>query len=211
MARLRWGDDVPAGAEAARARLMDAADACIDRFGLTKTTIEDVAAQAKVSRATIYRYFESRDELVMAVLLRGLRRRMEPSLSRYFTDAATPEEFGEGLVASAVHLLDAIRHDPKLAVLLDRDSGGISATITGASEVLFRTVLAGWSPLLARAQTAGLLRADLQVDELAEWLLRAILSLLTVEGPTPHSADDERRLLATYLVPAIVPNAALHR
>jgi len=28
--------------------------------------------------------------------------------------------------------------------------------------------------------------------------------LLTVEGPRHHSADDERRLLATYLAPALV-------
>ena len=55
MTRLRWGDQVPADVDAARERLIDAAEACIDRVGLAKTTVEDIAAAAKVSRATIYR------------------------------------------------------------------------------------------------------------------------------------------------------------
>jgi AcrR family transcriptional regulator len=202
--KLRWGDDAPADPEAAKARLIDAADACVDRFGLAKTTIEDVAAQAKVSRATIYRYFSNRDELLLEVLLSSLSRSMERSLGDFFVDVTTPHAFGDALVSSAAYLLDAIRHDPKLETLLDRESGGISATITGASELLFRTVLDEWRTPLAKAQADGLIRAELVIDELSEWILRAILSLVTVEGPAPHSPEDERRLIACYLVPAVV-------
>ncbi len=204
MTRLRWGDDVPADAQAARQRLIEAADACITRFGLAKTTLEDVANQAKVSRATIYRYFPSRDELVLEVLLASLSRSMERSLGDFFVEADTPARFAHALVQSAVYLLDSIRHDPKLETLLDRESGGISATISGASELLFHTVLDEWRGPLTAAQAAGLVRAELDIDELSEWILRAILSLLTVEGPEPHSPDDERRLIATFLVPAVV-------
>jgi AcrR family transcriptional regulator len=201
---LRWGDDVPADAQAAKVRLIEAADACISRFGLTKTTIEDVAAEAKVSRATIYRYFPNRDELVLEVLLASLSRSMERSLGDFFVGAATPARFGDALVDSAVYLLDAIRHDPQLETLLDRENGGLSATISGASELLFHIVLDEWRQPLADAQGNGLIRADLAIDELSEWILRAILSLLIVEGPEPHSTDDERRLIATFLVPAVV-------
>ena len=74
MSQLRWGDAVPSDTAAARERLVDAAETCIDRFGLAKTTVEDVAREAAVSRATIYRYFANRDELVLAVLLRDLER-----------------------------------------------------------------------------------------------------------------------------------------
>ncbi len=204
MAQLRWGDDAPADPEAAKQRLIEAADACIERFGLAKTTIEDIAAEAKVSRATIYRYFPNRDDLVLSVLLSSLSRSMERSLGDFFVDADTPARFGDALVRSAAYLLDAIRHDPRLEPLLDRESGGLSATISGASELLFHTVLDEWRGSLSSAQERGLIRPDLEVDELSEWILRAILSLLIVEGPAPHSPDDERRLIATFLVPAIV-------
>ena len=205
MSRLRWGDHAPADADAAKQRLIEAADACIGRFGLAKTTVEDIAAEAKVSRATIYRYFPNRDDLVLSVLLSSLSRSMERELGDFFVEADTPERFGEALVRSATYLLDAIRHDPRLEPLLDRETGGLSATISGASELLFHTVLDEWRDALTRAQERGLIRSELEIDELSEWILRAILSLLIVEGPEPHSPDDERRLIATFLVPAVLP------
>jgi len=205
MTKLRWGDNAPADALAARDRLLDAAEACIERFGLAKTTVEDIATAAKVSRATIYRYFDNRDELVLAVVLRSLEQSGEGDLSTFFVEADTPDRFGDALVEAMVHLLDRLRHDPKLEVLLNRDTAGVSASISGASEALFAFVLDDWRPLMTAAQADGLIRADLEVDELSEWLLRAIVSLLTVEGPRHHSAQDERRLLATFVVPAMTP------
>jgi len=205
MPALRWGDDAPADAEAAKQRLIEAADACIERFGLAKTTVEDVAVEAKVSRATIYRYFPNRDDLILSVLLSSLSRSMERELGDFFVDADTPARFGDALVASAAYLLDAIRHDPRLEPLLDRESGGLSATISGASELLFHTVLDEWRDALSSAQGRGLIRPDIAIDELSEWILRSILSLLIVEGPEHHSTDDERRLIATFLVPAVIP------
>jgi len=65
-------------------------------------------------------------------------------------------------------------------------------------------VLEEWRPALSSAQERELIRGDLAVDELSEWILRSILSLLIVEGPEHHSTDDERRLIATFLVPAVI-------
>lgn len=58
-----------------RARVLDAALACVARFGVTKTTIEDVAREARLSRATLYRVFPGgRDELVAALVSREVDR-----------------------------------------------------------------------------------------------------------------------------------------
>jgi AcrR family transcriptional regulator len=205
MTSLRWGDEAPADTGAARERLLDAAETCIDRFGLAKTTVEDIATAAKVSRATIYRYFANRDELVLAVVLRSLEQSGEGDLDDWFRDADSPEQFGDALVDAMAAFLARLRHDPKLEVLLNREASGVSATISGASEALFTIVLDDWRPRMTSAQQAGLIRADLDIDELSEWVLRGMLSLLTVEGPRHHSIQDERRLLATYLIPALVP------
>ena len=52
------------------ARILDAAfDAILD-FGLTRMTMEDVAARAGCSRQTVYRYFPSKDHLVVALVSR---------------------------------------------------------------------------------------------------------------------------------------------
>ena len=52
-----------------RQQILAATYACVARWGLAKTTVEDAARQAGVSRATVYRYFPGgRDELISAVV-----------------------------------------------------------------------------------------------------------------------------------------------
>jgi AcrR family transcriptional regulator len=52
-----------------RQRILDATYTCVARWGVSKTTLEDAARQAGLSRATIYRYFPGgRDELISAVV-----------------------------------------------------------------------------------------------------------------------------------------------
>jgi AcrR family transcriptional regulator len=209
MARLRWGDEAPTTAAGARERLVDAAEACIDRFGLAKTTLEDIAGEAAVSRATVYRYFANRDELMLAVLLRDLDRSRERDLEEFFEGADDPAAFGRALVDAAVYLLSAIRNSPKLQLLLQREGPGFTSTISGASEALFAQWIDDVAPYLAAAQTAGLLRSDLDAAETAEWILRIILSLLTIEAPRHHSPEEEHRLMTSYVIPALLPSSAL--
>jgi AcrR family transcriptional regulator len=208
VARTRWGDDAPADGEEARARLVDAAEACIDRKGLAKTTLEDVARQAKVSRATVYRYVDNRDELMLAVLLRDLDRSIETPLADFVAGADTPEAYATALADTAAYLLHTIRSSPRLRQLLQREGQGLSATIAGASDALFHEHADDLRPRLEDARRRGLVRDDLDADELAEWILRAILSLLTVAGPVARGPDEERRYLRALLGPALVPTAA---
>jgi AcrR family transcriptional regulator len=52
-----------------RQRILEATYACVARWGMAKTTVEDAAREAKVSRATVYRTFPGgRDELISAVV-----------------------------------------------------------------------------------------------------------------------------------------------
>ena len=55
--------------EGPRQRILEATYACVARYGLAKTTMEDAAREARLSRATVYRYFPGgREELVDAVV-----------------------------------------------------------------------------------------------------------------------------------------------
>ncbi len=52
-----------------RQRIVEATYQCVARWGLAKTTVEDAAREAGVSRATVYRTFPGgRDELITAVV-----------------------------------------------------------------------------------------------------------------------------------------------
>lgn len=54
---------------ATRQRIIEATYVCVARWGLAKTTVEDAAREAGLSRATVYRYFPGgREELVNEVV-----------------------------------------------------------------------------------------------------------------------------------------------
>lgn len=57
-----------------RSEIIDAAEALFLERGIAATTATDIAQRAGVSRATLYRYFEGRDELAFAVAERMIRK-----------------------------------------------------------------------------------------------------------------------------------------
>jgi len=50
-----------------RQRILDAAQRCIERWGPVKTSMEDIATEAGVSRRTVYQYFATREDLITAL------------------------------------------------------------------------------------------------------------------------------------------------
>jgi AcrR family transcriptional regulator len=55
--------------EAKRARILDAAFAVCAERGVAAASMEEVATRAQVSKATLYRFFESKQRLLMAALI----------------------------------------------------------------------------------------------------------------------------------------------
>ena len=49
-------------------RLLEATLVCLARHGIAKTTLDDVAREAGVSRATLYRYFPGKQALLSAAV-----------------------------------------------------------------------------------------------------------------------------------------------
>lgn len=200
MARLRWGADAPDDVDSARVRLLDAAESCFTRFGVTKTTVEDVANEAKVSRATVYRYFDGRDALMLGVLIRHGERFLGELQRRLTAGGGT---FAEAIVDGVVFTVEAVRKDENLALLFAPEAAGVTESIVGASDALFELTGEFLRPYFEGARASGQLRPRLDLDEAAEWILRTIMSLLTVKGPQVRSGPELHRFLLTFLVPAL--------
>ncbi len=205
----RWGTDAPQSREGARRRLVEAARTCVVRTGLAKTTIEDVATEANVSRQTVYRYFADRDELLLAGILAELdSSQAAPDRSEAMARAArSPADAIASLVEGVAHTLESIRASPVLHALLSSEGASVRATIDGAAHALFRGYADDMRPWLVLGQERGLLRDDVRPDEISELVLRLTLSLMTTEGPTHRDGDDLRRYLRTFLTPALAPSA----
>jgi AcrR family transcriptional regulator len=58
--------------DATRARILAASRACFERRGVAETRFEEIAAEARISRATLYLHFVNKDAVLVALLAEHL-------------------------------------------------------------------------------------------------------------------------------------------
>src|SRR6201987_3619752 len=88
----------PASTDDSRERILAAAERCIDRHGIRKTTMDDIASEVGLSRPSVYRYFAGRDDLLVELMTRharALNDRAHKSISR---QGSLPDQIVEGLL-----------------------------------------------------------------------------------------------------------------
>jgi AcrR family transcriptional regulator len=71
---VRWGSGTRVDSMVARTRLLDAALICYQRLGIAPTSVGDIARQARVTRPTVYRHFDSHEDILKNVVRRELER-----------------------------------------------------------------------------------------------------------------------------------------
>jgi AcrR family transcriptional regulator len=183
-----------------RERVLDAAEACLQRFGLAKTTIEDVARAAELSRATVYRQFGNRDGLLLAVAARDAERTAtdaELYLQQF-------DDVGSWIVEGMLFCLREIPKRPVLSQFLAPQELGAASRLILTSERMLAIGAEMLRPMFEPAHREGLLAEDLDLDSLMEWVLRILMSYLTVPGPPGRSEESLRQLLRGFLLPAVL-------
>ncbi|GAA1777891.1 TetR/AcrR family transcriptional regulator [Actinomadura chokoriensis] len=189
----------PVTTDATRERIIDAAEECFRRFGVAKTTVEDIAAAARLSRATVYRSITGgRDELILAVVVRDLHRFLDRLAARLRRERSVPEAIVEG----ALDAIEYVRGEPTIAhFLVPEAAGHMQAAVAGAAEHVLDLCCEYVRPYFAQAQRQRMLRADIEVEGTVEFLFRIITSLIVMDRD--RDAEAQRRFLRTYVVPVI--------
>ncbi|WP_328649245.1 TetR/AcrR family transcriptional regulator [Amycolatopsis sp. NBC_00348] len=192
-----WRGNPPGTEDEARRRIVEAATACLDRAGLAKTSLSDVAAEAGVTRQTVYRYFPGLKDILRAVGLAGVEEfagRMERHLASFGTAA-------EAAVEAVVFAVRTVPGEPYLGLLLQAGEGeyftaGVTSQLAfSAGAGILRNVPVDWA-------AAGV-ETDDDLQGLAEILMRLFLSFLQYPS-TPALTDDElRALVRRWLGPAL--------
>jgi AcrR family transcriptional regulator len=184
-----------------RQRILEATYACVARWGLAKTTVEDAAREAGLSRATVYRYFPGgRDELVDAVVSWQYLLFFVRLYEEVHGAASLEEVLERGLAFARRSLLE---HEV-LQKVLETEPDVLMPKLTVESN---RTVglIAGF--LVPYLHEHGMAEG-VEVHEAADFLARMLLSYISSPGHWDLGDPDQvATLVATELLAGVVAEA----
>ncbi len=178
-------------AERTRQRILDAAGQCFAASGYAKTTVEEIAAHAAVSKALVYHHFRGKEQILEAVLERTLADWDEAAqTANWPAGKSVLQGLAEMYRATLQYAKDnplvhaLFQNDP--TVLLDmRGSTAVRRTMERFREELVGAIRAGVE--------SGELRGDLDVERTADAV--RILHLALIENfidPEWIGASDDR-------------------
>lgn len=160
-------------------QVVEATYQCIARFGISKTTVEDVVRASGVSRASIYRYFPGgRDQLV--------RETVGREIGRFLTDLGDQvrnESDLAVLLARALRLAhQAVREHDLLQTILRTEPERLLGLLTTEATRSVPFIAAFLEPYLEREVAAGRLRDGVSPQRAADYLARMFVTYLGASG-----------------------------
>jgi AcrR family transcriptional regulator len=176
--------------------VLDAAQRCSRRWGIAKTTVDDVAEEAGVSRATVYRLFPGGKDVLFEALRARERARFFAQLDERLAREVSLEDLVVRVVVEATRLL---RADEDLKLHLASAPGEVLASLTldGLPRIFEAATvfLTPWfSPHIGSEQSG----------RLAEWLSRVVLSYFLVPSAHVDLAEEAsaRSFVRSFVLPA---------
>lgn len=172
-----------------RSRILDAAMECFAHFGNDKTTVNDVARAAGVSRQTVYRYFSGRTALLEAVDESEHERRRADA-QRLASETIGIEAFIAGLAAREAANVNRYRTREHL---IRHDRGLFNSLFLSQERTIerFKDVV---RPRLAKAVAQGELSRRLDQDEAVEWVAIVLASMGRLTRATTFDIDDPHQV-----------------
>lgn len=172
-------DNVPT-----RQHILDVALRCFARYSIRLTTMEEVARISGVSRQTVYRHFQGKDELVAAASL-VKSKEISAAVQRSTAAAASSRSKIRAAILTCVKWLVT---DPQMRELLESDYRALM--LRSARPEIVESVTARWAPILDAASADGTLRTNLDRAIVISWLTDIELLLAMRVIALGESLDD---------------------
>ncbi|MCY3636139.1 MAG: TetR/AcrR family transcriptional regulator [bacterium] len=192
----RWFEPVPVESDDSPMgdRILDAARCCYLRFGAAKMGMRDVADEAGVSRGSVYKYYQSRDQLLKELTDHGIS-----NFARTLDALMGEHDNLEAQLSEAVILMWYGAHRRPQA---PGHSSFVAAYLTSESGPLVRAAMAVLRGHLDAAKARGEVREDFDLDRGAEWVARNLIAAVSMPGVTFDSdaVADVDRFISEFMV-----------
>ncbi|MGV9714192.1 TetR/AcrR family transcriptional regulator [Gordonia sp. NPDC003424] len=176
--------------ELASQRILDVAERLFVEHGVGAVTMRQLATAVGCSRATLYRYFPGKSEVLAAYVDRATHD-LADTIGAAVADEQDPHDRLRAAVTTAVA---GVRANAALIAWFSPETAGTSSHLALLSPRIEKVTADFLTVLLPDA-------VDDDLRDRARWLVRVIVSLLTTPG---ESVDAERDMLDRFVIPVIL-------
>jgi AcrR family transcriptional regulator len=190
-----------------RERVLEGGLLCIGRYGLARTTVDDVAAASGVSRATIYRHFPGGREQIVADTVGW-------EMGRFFMRLGEAVAGAPDLCVRLEHGLafarGALEEHAVFQRVVETEPDRLLPLLTVEAFRILPVIGGFLVPYLERERAAGRLRPGADVGRTADYLARMVLSCIGAAGVYDLDDPHEIRLLVReHLLPGVLAPGAI--
>jgi AcrR family transcriptional regulator len=187
----------PASADDARERILAAAERCIERHGIRKTTMDDIACEVGLSRPSVYRYFADRDDLLIELITRHGRALINGAHKVIARHSSLTDQIVEGLL----YVADHGRRDPLTRHVIEPDATNLGRRMiaSGTREMLDAEL---WDPYLDAAIANNELRRGLPRSDIHLWMSNIARMLMRGLEDGDGDLKRYRSILRRFVAPA---------
>lgn len=182
-------------------QVVEATLRCVARWGLAKTTFDDIGREAGVSRATVYRVVPGGKDRLVELVIRHELGRVVHELGAEASEAETLEDLACFGVTAGMRLVQ--EHEALSYMVVHEPEEVLPHFAFERLDVLFALVSELAAPHLRRFLPPEAIRPA------AELLVRVVLSysFYPSEVVDPNQPETIRRLVQVHLLPAVTKEA----
>jgi AcrR family transcriptional regulator len=175
------------------------------RFGFDKTSIDDIAREAGVSKGAVYLHWPSKDTLFEATLIREGLRMQDDIRGRIEADPA-----GGTLAAIYRHSIIALEGNPLLLAAITFDARVLGDYVRRQDPSISRQRLVFGEEFVRRMQAANLMRPELEPGVTAYIMTVISFGMLGIRQLAPHLPAPSFERLAEALADLLDRGLATH-
>lgn len=180
-------------------KIIDATIKCFERYGIQKTSMDDIAKIAKISRPTIYRYFPSRHHLAVEVLVREIRDHVRVVIPILREEPYPPK----AMIDAIVMAISTARDHPYTRIVTSDAGSELLARVPGSDQSLLDAMGEMWLTFLNRWREAGYFRPSVRLDDLLLWITFYMHTTVGKGDFLAITEDRMRRMLGALLIPSV--------